>query len=168
MGIGGQPVETLPLHRATPAARDTAQLDLHEDPYTSAGKVADPAHRAIVDAPVNPAAHSTGRFFERRTSLTMRRWGSPKTPTIVCRGRKPGNRYESERRRRGLGNRIPQSCQVSASAQPGSDPLPERVPGPLTPPFDPHESPKTLLSLQPRASPHVAITAAASGPTRPD
>src|SRR5262249_30700708 len=37
MGIVGQPVETLPLHRATAPARDTAQLDLHEDPHTSAG-----------------------------------------------------------------------------------------------------------------------------------
>src|SRR5215471_15588995 len=74
----------------------------------------------------------------------MRRWGSPKTPTIVCRGRKPANRYESERRRKGLADRIPQSCQVSASAQPRSDPLPERVPAPPPHLFDPHESPKTL------------------------
>src|SRR5437870_1896875 len=73
----------------------------------------------------------------------MRRWGSPKTPTIVCRGRKPGNRYESERRRRGLADSIPQSCQVSTSAQPRSDPFPERVPAPPTYLFDPHESPKT-------------------------
>ena len=104
-GIVGQPVETLPLHRATAAARDTPQLDLHEDPHTSAGEVAHPAHRAIVGTTVNLPAYSTGCFFERRTSLTMRRWGSPKTPTIVCRGRKPGNRYESERRRRGLEDR---------------------------------------------------------------
>lgn len=98
---------------------------------------------------MNPAAHSTGRFFDRRTSLTMRRWGSPKTPTIVCRGRKPGNRYESERRRKGLEeDRIPQSCQVSASAQPRSNPLPERVPAPPTHLFHPHESPKTLLSVR--------------------
>src|SRR6266545_4146679 len=122
------------------------QLDLHEDPHTSAGQVAHPAHRAIVDTPVNLPAYSTSCFFERRTSLTMRRWGSPKTPTIVCRGRKPGNRYESERRRRGLEDRIPQSCQVSASAQPRSNPLPERVPAPPTHLFDPHESPKTQSS----------------------
>src|SRR5437870_4771914 len=48
-------------------------------------------------------------------------------PTTVGRGRKPGNRYESERRRRGLGNRIAQSCQVFASALPRCKPLPARV-----------------------------------------
>jgi hypothetical protein len=58
-----QPVETLPLHRATAAARDTPQLDLHEDPHTSAGQVADPARRAIVDTPVNLPAHSTDLFL---------------------------------------------------------------------------------------------------------
>jgi hypothetical protein len=106
-GIVGQEVETLALHRATAAARDTTQLELHEDPHAAAREVANPAHGSIVDAAVNPPAHSTGRSFERRTSLIILRPGSPKTPTTVCRGRKPGKRYESERRGCELSDRIP-------------------------------------------------------------
>ena len=47
-GIVGQEVETLALHRATGAARDPAQLELHDDPQASAGEVAHPMHPAIV------------------------------------------------------------------------------------------------------------------------
>ena len=146
-GIVGQEVEPLALHRATGAARDPAQLELHHDPQASAREVAHPVHPAIVEAAVDSAAHATGRFFERRTSVTRRTPGSPKMPTTVGRGRKPGNRYESERRRRGLGNRIPQSCHVCASAQPRSQPLPERVSALPTPLFYPLKPPKSRCSF---------------------
>jgi len=38
-------------------------------------------------------------FFERRFSLTMRAFGSPKMPRTVPSGRKPGNAYASHSRR---------------------------------------------------------------------
>ena len=62
-GIVGQEVETLALHRAAAAARDPAQLDLHDDPHASAREVAYPEHPAIVEAAVNSAAHATGLFL---------------------------------------------------------------------------------------------------------
>ena len=126
-----------------PRAGDAPQFELHEDPQASAREVANPVHPAIVEAAVNAAAHATGRFFERRTSVTMRTPGSPKMPTTVGRGRKPGKRYESERRRRGLGDRIPQSCHVPASAQPRREPLPERVVVRSAFLFDPLKPPKS-------------------------
>jgi hypothetical protein len=52
-------------------------------------------------------------------------------------GRKPGTRYESERRRHALGDRIRQSCHVSDSAQPRLEPLPEQVSALSTPLFYP-------------------------------
>ena len=142
-GIVGQEVEPLALHRAAASARDPAQLQLHEDPQASAREVANSVHPAIVDAAVTTAAHSAGHFFERRTSETMRTPGSPKTPTTVCRGRKPGKRYESERRRRARGDRILQSCHVSASPQPRRGPLPERGFARSAPLLYPLKPPKT-------------------------
>jgi hypothetical protein len=105
-------------------------------------------HPAIVEAAVDAAAHATGRFFERRTSVTIRTPGSPKMPTTVGRGRKPGNRYESERRRRALGYRIRQSCHVCPPAQPRCEPLPERVRALPTPFFYPLKPPKSLKTYK--------------------
>src|SRR5262245_32891139 len=100
--IVGQEVEPFALHRTTAAARDATHLELQKDPHPTAREIAHPAHGPIVDAALHTPADATGRFFERRTSLMIRRWGSPNTPTTVCSGRKPGKRYESERRRDGL------------------------------------------------------------------
>jgi hypothetical protein len=47
---------------------------------------------------VHAPAHTAGRFFERRTSVTTRASGSPKTPLISSSGRKPAKRYASRRR----------------------------------------------------------------------
>jgi hypothetical protein len=137
----------LALHGTAAPARDTPKLELQEDPSATAREIANPAHRSIVHAAVTTAAHATGRFFERRTSVTMRTPGSPKIPTTVCRGRKPGKRYESERRRRGLGNRITRSCHVSAWVQSDWKPLPERVFARSVQLFYPLKSPKTQLCL---------------------
>jgi len=142
-GIVGQEAEPHALQRATAAARDPAQLDLHEDPHGSAREVTNPMHPAIVDAAVHTAAHSTGSFFERRTSVTMRTPGSPKIPITVRQGRKPGKGYESEGGRRGLGDRIQQSCNVPDSAQPRREPPPERVSALSVPLFCPLKPPKS-------------------------
>jgi hypothetical protein len=45
------------------------------------------------------SAVGAARFFERRFSLTIRAFGSPKMPRTVVSGRKPGNAYASHRRR---------------------------------------------------------------------
>jgi hypothetical protein len=57
-------------------------------------------HTAVVPARLNPPAAPAGRFFERRTRLTIRTSGSLKTPRTVCFARKPANEYPSDRRRR--------------------------------------------------------------------
>ncbi len=125
--VVGKEVELLAFHRAATPARDAARLELQEDPHPSTREVPNPAQCSIADAAVNASAHPTDRVFERRTSLTIRRPESPTIPTTVCRGRKPGKRYESERRRRALGDRSLQSCQMFGCVQPRSHPLPERV-----------------------------------------
>ena len=115
-GILGQEVQALALHPATAPARDTAHLDLQVDPQGAGRKIADPANAVIVEAGLRPPTGSADRFFERRTSVTTRARGSPKMPTTLGSGRKPGKRYESERRR-SLRFRIAGACPVSAPAK---------------------------------------------------
>jgi hypothetical protein len=45
------------------------------------------------------SATSASRFFERRLSLMMRAFGSPKMPRTVASGRNPGIAYASHNRR---------------------------------------------------------------------
>src|SRR3990172_2329139 len=111
-GIVGQEVQALALHVIAAPASEPAHLELQVDPKGAAGKVADPANPSIVEARLRSPAGSADRFFERRTSVTTRARGSPKMPTTVGRGRKPGKRYESERRR-GLRLAIAQTCTIS-------------------------------------------------------
>jgi hypothetical protein len=52
--------------------RHAADLDVEVDPEIAAGEIPDAAPSAVVPAALCPSAGSTGRFFERRTSLMMR------------------------------------------------------------------------------------------------
>src|SRR5438093_7786224 len=64
---------------------------------------------------------------------------------VLC-GSKTGRRYEPERCRGVLADRVSLSCQVSISAQPRRKPLPERLRALLAVCFYPHESPKSPLT----------------------
>ena len=90
---------------------------------------------AIVPPALRPAAGPARRFFDRRVSVMMRAWGSPKIPVTVGLGRNPGKRYasHSRRERRGVGMR--RSCPILAPRRQCFHPLPERVPHPQPPLF---------------------------------
>jgi hypothetical protein len=66
---------------------------------------------------VRSATFLAERFFERRTSLTTRAFGSPKTPRTASCGRKPANRYASRRRLRSREVAIAKSCQFPKPPQ---------------------------------------------------
>jgi hypothetical protein len=79
------------LTLAARSAKDAPDLDLKIDARVAARQVAHPPHRAIVPAAMQGSAVGAARFFERRFSLTMRAFGSPKMPRTVPSGRKLGN-----------------------------------------------------------------------------
>ena len=92
MRIGREPVEPFLLHAATPAALDPSHLDLEMDAQIAAGEVAHPTHCSVVPSAVCAATRAADRFFWRRVNVITRARGSPKIPTIVRLGVKPGNR----------------------------------------------------------------------------
>ena len=108
----GQEAEPLGLHRLAAAAIHPPQFELEIDAVGTAGQIAHPPRPAVVPPGVNSPAAATGRFFERRTSLTTRACGSPKIPRTGSWGRKPGNRYASSRRFRRVEVGIGKSCQI--------------------------------------------------------
>jgi hypothetical protein len=54
---------------------------------------------SVVLAHLHVTAAPARRFFDRRSSVITRAFGSPKTPRTVGCGRKPGNQYASHSRR---------------------------------------------------------------------
>jgi hypothetical protein len=130
---------------------DVDHRELQVDPQGAGRKIADPANAVIVEAGLRPPTGSADRFFERRTSVTTRARGSPKMPTTVGSGRKPGKRYESERRR-GLRFRIAaRACTVSAQAEMPSSALQTLFLGhPAT--FPTHTNPRRALLPMRRAT----------------
>ena len=97
--IVGQELQPLPPHLAARSAKDAPDLELKIDARVAARQIAHAPHRAIVPAAMQRSAVGAARFFERRFSLTMRAFGSPKMPRTVPSGRKPGNAYASHSRR---------------------------------------------------------------------
>src|SRR6266540_1219236 len=113
--IVGQEGEPFLLHLATAPTGHAPDFDLEVDPHVAAGEISDAALLAVVPAALPPAAGPAGRFFDRRVSVMMRAWGTPKIPVTVELGRNPGKRYASHSRRgrRGVGMR--RSCPIPAS-----------------------------------------------------
>src|SRR6266571_589041 len=95
-----QKLETLALHLAAPAATHASHLELQEDAQAAGREIASAAKLAIIPPGMLLSAGPARRFFERRTSVTMRACGSPNTPRTSSTGRNPGNRYASSNRRR--------------------------------------------------------------------
>jgi hypothetical protein len=88
--------------------------ELQVDACVPGGEIAHPPHAPVVPAPVHEAARAARRFFERRSRVTMRALGSPKTPRTLASGRNPGKAYVSDSRRRCDRSGIPRRCQSRA------------------------------------------------------
>jgi hypothetical protein len=95
-----QELELLALHSAAASAAHPPHLELQIDARVATGKIAYLSHPAVVPAVVRAPTAAAERFFERRTRVMTRAFGSPKTPRTVGSGRKPGNAYASQSRRR--------------------------------------------------------------------
>jgi hypothetical protein len=98
-GVVGQELQPLALHLAATAALHAPNLELEVDTHIAAGQIANLTRAPVVPAHVGSTTAAAERFFERRSSVTTRAFGSPKTPRTVGRGRKPGNAYASHSRR---------------------------------------------------------------------
>ncbi|MEO6023538.1 MAG: hypothetical protein ABIP64_10535 [Burkholderiales bacterium] len=98
-GIAGQEIERLALYIASARALNTPDLELQVHAPVATGQIPNLPRTPVVPSAVNATAAATDRFFERRTSVMMQAFGSPKTPRTVGCGRKPGNAYASHSRR---------------------------------------------------------------------
>jgi hypothetical protein len=85
------------FHLTAPPALDSSYWQFQIDTGIARGKITDTLDLMIVKGPVNRAADATNCFFPRRVSRITRAKGSPKMPTTVRCGVKPGKRYESLR-----------------------------------------------------------------------
>ena len=113
--IVGQECELLPLHLAARSAKDAPDLDLKIHTRVAARQIAHAPQRAVVPAPMQASAVGAARFFERRFSLMIRAFGSPKMPRTVPSGRKPQNAYASHSRR----FRLPEAAiEIPSSSEP--------------------------------------------------
>src|SRR3984885_2230980 len=97
-----QKIQPFALHGAATPARDAPYLEFQNNPQSCTRQVANLPYPTVVPALLGPPATSADRFFERRSRLTIRTSGSPKTPRTVSFGRNPANEYPSDRRRRRL------------------------------------------------------------------
>ena len=76
-----------------------AHCEFEVDAHVAAAKIADLPHASVVPTRAHPAAAATGCFFERRSRVMTRAFGSPQTPRTVGWGRNPGKVYASQSRR---------------------------------------------------------------------
>src|SRR5207253_2742986 len=110
-----QELKLLALHVPATPARHAPDLDLQVDAHVATGKIANPPHAPIVPPTVNATAAAADRFFERRTRMITRAFGSPNTPRTMRCGRKPGKAYAScSRRCRFVEFVIRFRCQIRA------------------------------------------------------
>ena len=87
--------------------------------FGSSRQVANLPHPSIVPAIVDPPTTAANRFFERRSSRTIRTSGSPNTPRTVAFARKPTNEYPSDRRRCRFAERaISQHGKIEPASKP--------------------------------------------------
>lgn len=128
--VVGEPVQPLALHSAARPAIDAPDGKLEVHPRVARRQIANPARMPVVPAVVRASTHSAPCFFERRTSVTMRAFGSPKMPRTLARGRNPGKAYASTRRRARLRDlAIAQACQVFGTRQCVENPARMPLPG---------------------------------------
>ncbi len=107
--------QLLAFHAGAISALQAPYLDLQVDARVATRQIAYLPHAPLVPARLRSATAAADCFFERRSRVMTRAFGSPKMPRTVCCGRTPGNVYASHSRRcRLLEFAIPRSCQNSA------------------------------------------------------
>jgi len=96
--VVSQKVELLLLDRATPPTLNSSDFYLQVDARITAGEVSHPPPLPVIPTLVEQTATATRSFFDLRRSGMTLAFGSPKTPTTVASGLKPGKRYASQSR----------------------------------------------------------------------
>jgi hypothetical protein len=136
MRIVGQKVELFAFHFATRPATHAPHFELEIYAGVAAREVTHASNRAVVPTVMQASTTTASRFFERRLSLMMRAFGSPKTPRTVPSGRNPGNPYVSHNRRfRALEADIRKPRQVSNTPAQAENPAMMRLSQSLKPDF---------------------------------
>src|SRR4029077_9131164 len=86
-----QKVEPFLFHLAAAAAIDAPHLQLKQYAPVPAGQATPLPDLTVVPSHLDAATASTRCFFDRRFKVTMRTFGSPKTPRTVGSARNPSN-----------------------------------------------------------------------------
>src|SRR5258707_5217570 len=142
-----QKVQPFALHGAAVAARDATHFEFENNPKSRARQVANLPHPPIVPAVVDPPTTAANRFFERRSSRTIRTSGSPNTPTTLAIARKHANEYPSDRRRRRFADwAISQHAKIEPASKPGKS-LSTSISAAMIPQNHPLDSLKTHFFL---------------------
>jgi len=81
-------------------AQHPTHFDLQEDARVATRQIANDPRTSVVPALLRSTTATAERFFERRTRMMTRAFGSPNTPRTVLCGRNPGKAYASHSRRR--------------------------------------------------------------------
>ena len=89
-----------PFHLAAATAIDAPHLQLEQYSHVPARQVAHLPDLAVVPSHLDAATASARCFFDRRFKVTVRTFGSPKTPRTTGFARNPSNEYVSQSRRR--------------------------------------------------------------------
>jgi hypothetical protein len=97
--VVGQELQPFALHLAATSALHAPDLDLDVDAHIAAGQIANLTRPPVVPAELRSTTAAASRFFERRSRVMTRAFGSPKTPRTVRCGRNMGNAYASHSRR---------------------------------------------------------------------
>ena len=97
-GVVGQEIELLAFHLVANPTMHASHFDLQVDTGVATGQVANASSAPVVPARVDSTTTAADRFFERRTSVMTRAFGSPKTPRTVGCGRKSASAYASDSR----------------------------------------------------------------------
>jgi hypothetical protein len=95
-----QKVQPFLFHLSAATAIDAPHLQLKQYSHVPAGQVTHLPDFAVVPSHLDAAIASTRCFFDRRFKVTMRTFGSPKTPRTTGSARNPSNEYVSQSRRR--------------------------------------------------------------------
>jgi hypothetical protein len=99
MRVVREKIQPFALHGAATAARDAPHFQFQNNPKACTRQVANMPRPSVVPTLLNPPATTANRFFERRSSRTIRTWGSPNTPRTLAAARKLANEYPSDSRR---------------------------------------------------------------------
>ena len=94
-----QKLQPLPLHFAAASTMYPTNLELQVHPGIPTRQIPHSSCSSVVPATLHPCATAACRFFDRRTRLIMRAFGSPKIPRTVGCTRNPLNAYVSHNRR---------------------------------------------------------------------